>query len=80
MHPLVPISKIRHLFGGLIKSFLFLDERVGNLSVITKNNSVVPQVKSQLTLVVRGMYSNPPSHGAKIVSAILNDKALTEKW
>jgi aspartate aminotransferase, mitochondrial len=26
------------------------------------------------------MYSNPPIHGARIASAILNDPALTQQW
>jgi len=35
---------------------------------------VAKRVESQLKLVVRPMYSNPPIHGASIVAAILKDK------
>ena len=28
-------------------------------------------MKSQLTLLVRAMYSNPPAHGARIVDVVL---------
>lgn len=32
------------------------------------------KVESQLKLVIRPMYSNPPIHGASIVAAILKDR------
>ncbi len=28
-------------------------------------------MKSQLTLLVRAMYSNPPAHGARVVNLVL---------
>ena len=34
----------------------------------------------QLTLVARGMYSNPPAHGARIVEKVLNDPELYQEW
>lgn len=40
----------------------------------------VKAVKSQVTMIVRGMYSNPPSHGARIVSTILNNDELKKEW
>lgn len=33
------------------------------------------RVESQLKLVIRPMYSNPPIHGASIVAAILRDRS-----
>ncbi|KAJ8940037.1 hypothetical protein NQ314_010869 [Rhamnusium bicolor] len=50
------------------KNFGLYNERVGNLVVVLDNPEQVAAVKSQITLLVRGMYSNPPSHGARIVS------------
>ena len=35
---------------------------------------------SQLKSLTRPMYSNPPIHGAKIVSTILSDEDLFEMW
>ena len=58
----------------------FVDERVGNLTFVTKNTEVIPKVKSQVTLLIRAMYSNPPSHGARIVTHVLNDPALYAQW
>ena len=38
------------------------------------------RVASQLKLVIRPMYSNPPVYGARLVTEILSDEALTEEW
>lgn len=37
-------------------------------------------VKSQLQLIARPMYSNPPVHGALIVSTVLGDPELKKLW
>jgi aspartate aminotransferase len=37
-------------------------------------------VESQMRMIARPMYSNPPLHGAAIVSAILGDDALKAQW
>ena len=37
-------------------------------------------VESQMKLIARPMYSNPPLHGALLVSKILQDKALKAMW
>lgn len=37
-------------------------------------------VKSQLQLISRPMYSNPPVHGALIVSTVLGDPELKKLW
>lgn len=37
-------------------------------------------VKSQLQQLARPMYSNPPVHGALIVSTILSDPDLKQLW
>lgn len=62
------------------KNFGLYNERVGNLTVVVNNADLVPAVKSQLTLIVRGMYSNPPSHGARIVAYVLNNPDLYNQW
>jgi aspartate aminotransferase len=38
------------------------------------------RVDSQLKILVRPLYSNPPIHGARIASEILNDPALNKQW
>ncbi|KAG1346722.1 putative Aspartate aminotransferase 3, chloroplastic [Cocos nucifera] len=55
-------------------------ERVGALSIVCRSADVAVRVESQLKLVIRPMYSNPPIHGASIVAAILKDRALFHEW
>lgn len=35
---------------------------------------------SRLKVLARGLYSNPPIHGARIIDIILGDKELTDMW
>lgn len=56
------------------------DERIGNLTFVVGDQKMVAPIKSQVTLIIRGMYSNPPSHGARIVAGVLNDPELYEEW
>ena len=37
-------------------------------------------VESQLKIIIRPMYSNPPIHGARIVATVLGDAALQAQW
>ncbi|KAI5715032.1 hypothetical protein M8J77_009315 [Diaphorina citri] len=62
------------------KNFGLYNERIGNLTLVLKDKSHIPAVKSQITLIVRAMYSNPPSHGARIVSLVLNNPRLYDQW
>lgn len=62
------------------KNFGLYNERVGNLVLIINDPSVIPAVRSQITLLVRGCYSNPPNHGARVVSTVLNNPTLFESW
>ncbi|KAL7134764.1 hypothetical protein ABFS83_11G047700 [Erythranthe nasuta] len=55
-------------------------ERVGALSIVCKSADVAARVESQLKLVIRPMYSNPPLHGASIVASILKDGDLYTEW
>ena len=38
------------------------------------------RVFSQLKIITRPMYSNPPIHGAHIVATVLNDPSLRAQW
>ncbi|KAK8948932.1 Aspartate aminotransferase, cytoplasmic [Platanthera zijinensis] len=55
-------------------------ERVGALSIVCKSSDVAGRVESQLKLVIRPMYSNPPIHGASIVATILKNSELYNEW
>jgi len=55
-------------------------ERIGALHVACATERDATVVLSQLKVVIRGMYSSPPIHGAMIVSTVLNDPVLFEEW
>jgi aromatic-amino-acid transaminase len=62
------------------KSFSLYGERVGALSVYCADADEAARVLSQLKVVIRTNYSNPPTHGGAVVAAILNDKELRALW
>ncbi len=62
------------------KSFSLYGERVGALSVVCKSAEETSRVLSQLKIVIRTNYSNPPTHGAQIVATVLATPALRAQW
>ena len=62
------------------KNFGLYGQRVGCLSVVTASKEEKSKVESQLKILARAMYSNPPIHGARIVTTILGDAALRTQW
>jgi aromatic-amino-acid transaminase len=62
------------------KSFSLYGERVGALSVVTSDRDETTRVTSQVKRVIRANYSNPPTHGAAIVAAVLGTPALRAQW
>jgi aromatic-amino-acid transaminase len=62
------------------KSFSLYGERVGALSVGCENKEETGRVLSQLKIVIRTNYSNPPTHGGAIVTAVLNSPELRAQW
>ena len=62
------------------KNFGLYGERVGALSIVCSDMKQKEAVESQLKIIVRPMYSNPPIHGARIVSTILNTPELNQEW
>jgi aromatic-amino-acid transaminase len=62
------------------KSFSLYGERVGALSVATGSTEEAARVLSQLKRVARTSYSNPPTHGGKVVAMILASPELRALW
>jgi len=62
------------------KSFSLYGERVGALSVVCKDQEETGRVLSQLKIVIRTNYSNPPIHGGAIVAAVLGNPELRALW
>jgi aspartate/tyrosine/aromatic aminotransferase len=62
------------------KNFGLYRERVGSLTVVTKDADAAKAVASQIKSAVRVNYSNPPSHGGAIVRTVLGDAGLRSQW
>lgn len=62
------------------KNFGLYSERVGLLSIVTHDKENAKCVGSQVKQIIRGNYSNPPSHGARIVATILQSESLKKEW
>jgi aromatic-amino-acid transaminase len=62
------------------KSFSLYGERVGALSVLCQDKDEAARVLSQLKIMIRTNYSNPPIHGAAVVAAVLGDPARRAVW
>ncbi len=62
------------------KSFSLYGERVGALSVVCASKEEATRVLSQLKIVIRTNYSNPPTHGASVVATVLTTPMLRALW
>ena len=62
------------------KSFSLYGERVGALSVVCASADDAARVLSQLKITIRTNYSNPPTHGAQVVTTVLDSPALRAQW
>lgn len=62
------------------KSFSLYGERVGALSVVCADKEEAGRVLSQLKIVIRTNYSNPPIHGGTVVAMVLNTPELRAQW
>ena len=62
------------------KIFGLYGQRIGCLSTICDTEQEVTAVQSQLKVLARRLYSNPPVHGARLVTTILNNPELFQLW
>lgn len=65
---------------SLSKNFSLYSERVGALFIVGIDSEKKPKLISRVKQMIRTNYSNPPSHGAKIVEMILNTPTLRTIW
>src|SRR5690349_14169879 len=74
---------VKH-FMYLLKIQIFLvglyGERIGAFTVVCQDKDEVERVMSQIKILIRPMYSNPPIHGARIAARILNQPDLRSLW
>lgn len=62
------------------KNFGLYNERVGALTIVCETPEQADSAFTQIKRTIRTNYSNPPAHGAAVVSEILTDDALRSLW
>ena len=62
------------------KNFGLYNERFGAVTLVAKDLETATSAFSQIKSIIRANYSNPPSHGAAVVTTVLNDPELTALW
>ncbi|MBQ1782951.1 MAG: aspartate/tyrosine/aromatic aminotransferase [Gammaproteobacteria bacterium] len=62
------------------KNFGLYNERVGALTLVASDKASAEKAFSQVKSTIRANYSNPPSHGAAVVTTILDDAQLYAAW
>ena len=62
------------------KNFGLYNERVGALTLVASSPEAASVLMSQVMICIRANYSNPPAHGAAIVTEVLNDSGLRLQW
>jgi len=62
------------------KNFGLYNERVGGITLVAQDSDIAESAFSQIKAGIRSNYSNPPVHGAAIVTTILNDAELYQQW
>ncbi len=62
------------------KNFGLYNERIGALTIVSADNETADRVFSQMKISVRSNFSNPPAHGALIVTTVLSDPELRAMW
>lgn len=62
------------------KNFGLYAERTGLFAMLCNNEEIAHKVGSHIKQIIRSTYSNPPIHGARIVSTILHSESLRKEW
>ena len=62
------------------ENFALYCERTGALTIVGGTAEQASKVMSQVKLVIRANYSNPPAHGSGIVATVLQDADLRARW
>lgn len=68
------------LAQSFAKNMGLYGERVGAFTLICTSKQEAETVMSQLKIVIRPMYSNPPLHGARLAQEVLTNQTLRKQW
>lgn len=55
-------------------------ERVGALTFVVNDKESIGRIMSQLKVLIRRMYSNPPRYGAHVAAKVLTQPDLRDLW
>lgn len=55
-------------------------ERAGAFTIVCHDKEEASRVTSQVKIIIRPLYSNPPIHAARLVIEILSDPELKNEW
>ncbi|MSR82360.1 MAG: aspartate/tyrosine/aromatic aminotransferase [Candidatus Latescibacteria bacterium] len=62
------------------KNFGLYNERVGALTLVAPTREAAQQALSHVKICIRANYSNPPAHGAAVITTVLQDTQLRREW
>lgn len=68
------------LAQSFAKNMGLYGERAGAFSLVTGSKDEAERTLSQIKILIRPMYSNPPIHGSRVVSTILGTPELRSQW
>ncbi|KAJ1728502.1 aspartate transaminase aat1 [Coemansia sp. BCRC 34490] len=68
------------LSQSFAKNMGLYGERVGTFSIVGADAAERDRLLSQIKILVRPLYSNPPINGARIASEVLNNAPLRTEW
>jgi len=68
------------LSQSFAKNMGLYGERAGAFTVCCSTPEEAKRVESQVKILVRPMYSNPPRHGARIAAEVLTNSSLRAEW
>ena len=74
------LNKELMVASSFSKNFGLYNERVGAFTLVADSEEVATTSFSQVKAIIRSIYSNPPAHGAAVVTYVLNNAELRAEW
>jgi len=68
------------LAQSFAKNMGLYGERAGAFTVVCSDKEEASRVESQVKIIVRPLYSNPPRHGARIAAEVMTNPELRAEW
>lgn len=68
------------LAQSFAKNMGLYGERAGAFSLVCRSEEEAARVRSQVLILIRPLYSNPPIHGTRIAARVLSNPELRSVW